>query len=107
MVNASKTDPRNNTNKKGRAGASDDIAQPAAAAGGADRILQFRLHEGFDLFGSQLLAGVHEQVLLEQVLLVVKLFVAAAVRDEFGVVSAFDDLAGLNNKYLVGAADGR
>ena len=55
----------------------------------------------------QLFARIHKQILFKPVLLVVKLFVAAAESDQFIVGAAFEDLAGLDDEDLVGTADGR
>src|SRR2546426_856946 len=57
--------------------------------------------------GSEILTGVHEQVLLEAVLLVVQLAVAAVFRQQPGVRAALDDLASLHHEDLVRAANGR
>src|SRR5690348_800441 len=56
---------------------------------------------------SEVLAGVHEPVLLEAVLLVVQLAVATVLRQQLGVGPALDDLAAFDHQNLVSAADRR
>src|SRR6185503_15772452 len=55
----------------------------------------------------QLLARVHEALVLEGVLAVVELAVAAAAREQLGVGAALDDAPALEHEDLVGRADGR
>src|SRR3989449_7459214 len=54
-----------------------------------------------------LFRSVHEQVLLEPVLLVVQLAVPAVLREQLGVSAALHNLTPLHHKDLVGAANGR
>src|SRR3954468_16992443 len=58
-------------------------------------------------FGGEVFAGVDEAVRFEPVLLVVERAIAATEREELLVRAALDDLAVLQDKNLVGAADRR
>src|SRR4029077_199525 len=57
--------------------------------------------------GCEVRAGVHEPVLLEAILLVIQLPVAAMLREELSVRPALDDLSPLEHQDLIGAADRR
>src|SRR5436190_22707409 len=77
-----------------------DVSQgrPARA-----RHFRYRLRQ----LGSEVLAGVHEPILLDFILLVVKVPIAAIGGDQPFVGASFDYLAGLEDKNLVCASDGR
>ena len=62
---------------------------------------------GGDRLRREVLAGVDEAVLLEAVLLVVELPVAAVQREQLVVRAALDDLAVLEHQNLIGAPDRR
>src|SRR5687768_935799 len=55
----------------------------------------------------EVLAGIHESILLDLILLVVQLPISAVRREQLVVAAAFDDLPRLEHENLVGAPDCR